>query len=71
MLKIVDYIFPMMQAGISLVALAGAISNIVRFIKLIGKPKAFLHLACGVALLLLAVFLFVWLYKAYLVGFHI
>lgn len=69
-LKFFDYIFPVLQGIIALVALAGAILNIVIFLKLIGKAKAMLHLLCAVGLLLLSAFLFIWLYKAYLLGFH-
>ncbi|MBQ4119405.1 MAG: hypothetical protein IJD45_03350 [Clostridia bacterium] len=69
-LNFFDYIFPAMQAIIGLVALAGAILNIVMFLKLIGKAKAILHLASAVVLLLLSALLFIWFYKAYLLGFH-
>ena len=68
--KFFDYIFPMLQCIIALVALVGAVLNIVMFLKLIGKAKAMLHLLCAVGLLLLALVLFIWLYKAYLLGFH-
>lgn len=66
MLKIVDYIFPTIQAVIAIVALMGAVLNLVHWFKV----RTVRHFVCCIGLLLLAVFLFIWLYKAYLVGFH-
>ena len=65
-LKFIDYIFPTIQAIIACVALVGAGWNVLHWFKV----RTVRHLLCCIGLLLLAVFLFVWLYKAYIVGFH-
>lgn len=65
-LRIVDYIFPSLQAIIAITALVGAVINLLHWCKV----RTIRHLVCSIGMLLLAVFLFIWLYKAYLVGFH-
>ncbi len=65
-LAFVDYIFPAIQAAIAILALAGAGFNFIHWF----KARTVRHILCSIVLLLLAVFLFVWLYKAYLLGFH-
>lgn len=70
MFKIVDYIFPTIRAVIAVLALVAAVLNFVRWLKLRKKQRAGLYLACAIVMLLLSAYYFVWLYKAYLVGFH-
>ncbi len=68
-MKSVNLIFPAIIMIIAVLSFATAVFNLVEWIKLIRKPKAVWHLICAIIALYVAVVLFIWIKRVYLLGF--